>query len=126
MAEYLISKNGFNKNSMKRVYLGEFEEIVLLIVAVLEGAAYGVNIMHEILEQTGRSVRLNQVHASLQRLEEKGMIVSKMSDPTPERGGRRKRIFSITAYGSTTLRDIQQVRATLWSAVPSNLKSFTA
>ena len=112
--------------SMKRVYLGEFEEIVLLIVAVLEGEAYGVNIMHEILEQTGRSVRLNQVHASLQRLEEKGMIVSKMSDPTPERGGRRKRIFSITAYGRSTLRDIQQVRATLWSAVPSNLKSFTA
>ena len=111
---------------MKRVYLGEFEEIVLLIVAVLEGEAYGVNITHEILEQTGRSVRLNQVHASLQRLEEKGMIISKMSDPTPERGGRRKRIFSITAYGSSTLRDIQQVRATLWSAVPSNLKSFSA
>lgn len=126
MAKYLISKNGFNSYPMKRVYLGEFEEIVLLIVAVLEGAAYGVNIMHEILDQTGRSVRLNQVHASLQRLEEKGMIVSKMSDPTPERGGRRKRIFSITAYGSTTLRDIQQVRATLWSAVPSNLKSFSA
>jgi len=126
MAKYLISKNGFNIYLMKRVYLGEFEEIVLLIVAVLEGEAYGVNIMHEILEQTGRSVRLNQVHASLQRLEEKGMIVSKMSDPTPERGGRRKRIFSITAYGSSTLRDIQQVRATLWSAVPSNLKSFTA
>lgn len=111
---------------MKRVYLGEFEEIVLLVVAVLDGVAYGVNITHEILEQTQRSVRLNQVHASLQRLEEKGMIVSKMSDPTPERGGRRKRIFTITAYGSNTLRDIQQVRASLWKAVPPTLKSAHA
>ncbi|MBL0740818.1 PadR family transcriptional regulator [Chryseolinea lacunae] len=111
---------------MKRVYLGEFEEIVLLVVAVLDGVAYGVNITHEILEQTQRSVRLNQVHASLQRLEEKGMIVSKMSNPTPERGGRRKRIFTITAYGSNTLKDIQQVRASLWNAVPPTLKSAHA
>ena len=74
---------------MKRVYLGEFEEIVLLIVAMLEGNAYGVSITHEIIQQTNRAVRLNQVHASLQRLEDKGMIASKMGDPTPERGGRR-------------------------------------
>jgi len=59
---------------MKRTYLGEFEEIVLLSVAVLNGRAYGVIIMHEINEQTDRDVRLNQVHAALQRLEEKGMV----------------------------------------------------
>jgi len=63
---------------MKRTYLGEFEEIVLLIVAALNGNAYGVNITHEIIEQTGRPVRINQVHASLHRLESKGMIISKM------------------------------------------------
>jgi PadR family transcriptional regulator PadR len=104
---------------MKRVYLGEFEEIVLLFVAMLDSNAYGVNITHQIIEQTNRSVRLNQVHASLHRLEEKGMIISKMSEPTPERGGRRKRIFSITAYGLQTLQEIQSVRSNLWNMLSS-------
>jgi PadR family transcriptional regulator PadR len=102
---------------VKRVSLGEFEEIVLLTVMVLEGNAYGVTIMHEIIEQTGRTVRLNQVHASLQRLEDKGMIKSKMSAPTQERGGRRKRLFTITYYGQKTLEEIQSVRAHLWGLI---------
>jgi DNA-binding PadR family transcriptional regulator len=111
---------------MKRIYLGEFEEIVLLIVAMLEGSAYGVNITHEIGLQTGREVRLNQVHASLHRLEDKGMIDSKMSDPTPERGGRRKRVFSITAFGINTLHETQTVRSNLWTLLPSSLKTTSA
>ncbi len=100
---------------MKRTYLGEFEEIVLLTVAVLDGQAYGVVLMHEIIEQTGRSVRLNQVHSALQRLEEKGMVRSEMGEPTNERGGRRKRLFSVTAYGHRTLQEIQEVRVSFWS-----------
>ncbi|MPR35189.1 PadR family transcriptional regulator [Salmonirosea aquatica] len=102
---------------MERTYLGEFEEIVLLTAAVLalQNDAYGVAITHEIIEETGRSVRLNQVHAALQRLEDKGMVKSHMGEPTPERGGRRKRLFNITAYGQRTLRDIQAVRESLWS-----------
>jgi DNA-binding PadR family transcriptional regulator len=111
---------------MKRSYLGEFEEIVLLVVAAMSGSAYGVNITHEIITQTNRPVRLNQVHASLQRLEEKGMITSRMGEPTPERGGRRKRIFEITIHGSQTLREIQEVRIALWRSVPSTIKSATA
>ncbi len=111
---------------MKRTYLGEFEEIVLLIVAMLEGDAYGVNITHEIIVQTDRSVRLNQVHASLHRLEEKGMISSKMSEPTAERGGRRKRLFAITAYGQHTLREIQGIRENLWNLLPSSMKTYAA
>jgi PadR family transcriptional regulator PadR len=107
---------------MKRATLGEFEEVVLLIVAMLDGNAYGVNITHEIVQQTNRSVRLNQVHASLHRLEDKGMINSKMGDPTPERGGRRKRIFTITAYGQQTLYDIRAVRTNLWNLLPSSMK----
>jgi len=108
---------------MKRTYLGEFEELVLLVVATLNGEAYGLNILHEILQQTNRTVRLNQVHGSLQRLEEKGMVCSTMGDPTAERGGRRKRLFSITAYGRQTLEDIQTVRSTLWKLIPRNLKT---
>lgn len=107
---------------MKRSHLGEFEEIVLLIVAMLEGNAYGVSIAHEIIAQTNRDVGLNQVHASLQRLEGKGMVASKMGDPTRERGGRRKRLFNITAYGRQTLIDIQTVRASLWNLLPSSVK----
>jgi PadR family transcriptional regulator, regulatory protein PadR len=107
---------------MKRTYLGEFEEIVLLTVVVLENSAYGVAITHEIIEQTGRSVRLNQVHAALQRLEEKGMVLSKMGEATAERGGRRKRLFTITAYGEQTLLEIQSVRSHLLSLLPRPLK----
>ncbi|WP_128545975.1 PadR family transcriptional regulator [Larkinella soli] len=99
---------------MKRSYLGEFEEIVLLTVAVLEGQAYGVAITHEIIEQTGRPVRLNQIHAALHRLEEKGMVSSEMGEPTAERGGRRKRLFQVTAYGRRTLVEIQEVRTSFW------------
>ena len=110
---------------MERKYLGEFEEIVLLMVAMLDGDAYGVNITHEIIVQTDRNVRLNQVHASLHRLEEKGMICSRMSEPTPERGGRRKRIFTITPYGRQTLQYIQSLRENLWNMLPSSMDPIT-
>ncbi|WP_461065886.1 PadR family transcriptional regulator [Spirosoma horti] len=106
---------------MKRSYLGEFEEIVLLTVAVMEGQAYGVALTHEIIEQTGRSVRLNQIHAALQRLEDKGMVKSEMGEPTAERGGRRKRLFTVTAYGRRTLQEIQEVRSNLWTRMPDPL-----
>jgi PadR family transcriptional regulator PadR len=99
---------------MKRSYLGEFEEIVLLAVAVMDGQAYAVSVMHDIIEQTGRDLRLNQVHSALQRLEEKGMVKSTLGEPTAERGGKRKNIFSLTAYGQRTLQEIQQVRLSFW------------
>lgn len=104
---------------MKRTYLGEFEEVVLLTTAVLalQGQAYGVAITHEIIGESGRDVRLNQIHAALQRLEEKGMVQSQMGDPTPERGGRRKRLFTVTAFGQRTLEEIHAVRANLWSRI---------
>ena len=111
---------------MKRTYLGEFEEIVLLTVVLLEGNAYGVAITHEIIEQTGRTVRLNQVHAALHRLEEKGMVISKMGEATAERGGRRKRLFTITTYGEQTLLDIQSVRAHLLNQLPRPLNPLAS
>jgi PadR family transcriptional regulator, regulatory protein PadR len=100
---------------MQRHYLGEFEEIVLLTVTILGENAYGVTILHEIIQQTGRTVRLNQVHASLQRLEDKGMLKSKMGAATAERGGRRKRLFTATPLGKRVLADIQTVRQKLWT-----------
>lgn len=107
---------------MNRTYLGEFEEIVLLAVAVMQGQAYGVTLMHEIIEQTGRQVKLNQVHSALMRLEEKGMVRSEVGGATAERGGRRKRFYTVTAYGERTLQQIQQVRENFWSRMTNHFK----
>lgn len=104
---------------MNRSYLGEFEEIILLAVAVLNGSAYGVSVMHEIMQQSGRAAGLNQVHSALQRLEEKGMVKSVLGEPTPERGGKRKKLFTVTAYGQRTLQEIQEVRTSFWKRLVS-------
>lgn len=105
---------------MKRTYLGEFEEVVLLTVAVLGKGAYGVAITDELDKQTGRSVSISAVHAALHRLQEKGMLSSYMGDATAERGGRRKRLFMVTVLGSRTLHDIRAVREQLWSSITPN------
>lgn len=103
---------------MKRAFLGEFEEVVLLTVAVLDESAYGVTITQEIEQKTGRSVGFSTVHTTLQRLEEKGFLSSTMGGATAERGGRRKRFFMVTAAGRKALREVKQVREQLWDALP--------
>lgn len=111
---------------MRRSYLGEFEEIVLLTVAVLGEGAYGVAITDELDRQTGRSVSISAVHAALHRLEEKGMLRSHMGEATAERGGRRKRLFTVTVLGSRTLHDIRAVREQLWKAIlPHSLPAIS-
>ncbi len=107
--------------SPKRSSIGEFEEIVLIITASLEGDAYGVTITKEFEKQTGRSVGFNTVHTTLQRLEEKGLIRSSMGGATAERGGRRKRYFTITAQGSRTLLELKSLRERLWRALPEKI-----
>ena len=102
---------------MKRTYLGEFEEVVLLTVAILGEGAYGIAITDELDRQTGRNVSISAVHAALHRLEEKGMLSSKMGDATAERGGRRKRMFSVTALGGRVLNDVRDVRNRLWGRI---------
>lgn len=102
---------------MRRSYLGEFEEVVLLTVAVLAEGAYGVAITDELDRQTGRAVSISAVHAALHRLEEKGMLKSHLGEATAERGGRRKRLFSVTVLGSRTLHDIRAVRDQLWDSI---------
>ncbi|RRB07557.1 PadR family transcriptional regulator [Larkinella rosea] len=102
---------------MRRSYLGEFEEVVLLTVAVLAEGAYGVAITDELDRQTGRAVSISAVHAALHRLEEKGMLKSHLGEATAERGGRRKRLFSVTMLGSRTLHDIRAVREQLWGSI---------
>ncbi|WP_138477513.1 PadR family transcriptional regulator [Dyadobacter bucti] len=103
---------------MKRTFLGEFEEVVLLTVAILGEEAYGVTVTQELEQKTGRSVGFSTVHTTLQRMEEKGLLSSKMGGATAERGGRRKRFFTVTAFGRKALQEVKQVREELWNALP--------
>ncbi|GAB3806875.1 hypothetical protein GCM10028819_43120 [Spirosoma humi] len=104
---------------MNRAYLGEFEELVLLTVAVLEGQAYGVAVANELKQRTNRIISLSGVHIALYRLEEKGFVLSELGGATNERGGRRKRFFTVTAAGKQTLSEMRDVRNQLWDAIPT-------
>ncbi len=103
---------------MKRTFLGEFEEIVLLVVAACMEQAYGVTIWESIQQYTGRSITMSAVHATLYRLEDKGFLTSELGGATAERGGRRKRFFKVTAYGNKALLEIHQIRKEIWQAIP--------
>jgi len=109
---------------MKGTYIGELEELVLLIVGILYRDAYGVAVMDEIAKQTGRNLNISAVHAVLTRLEDKNLLVSKMSDPTGERGGRRKRIFSLTAAGKQALEETNEMRNQLFKQIPNVTLQF--
>lgn len=104
---------------MKGTYLGEFEEVVLLAVAIRSGDAYGAAVVNEIEQQMGRSVNLGAVHSALNRLQEKGLVNSEMGGMTAERGGRRKRLYSVTTLGRRALEEIRQLRNQMWSAIPT-------
>lgn len=103
---------------MKGSNLGELEELILLTVGVLYKKAYGVAVMDEIEKQSGRSLNISAVHAVLQRLEDKGLVKSEMSEPTGERGGRRKRIFALTAAGKKSLEEVNELRNQLFNQIP--------
>ena len=108
---------------MRRTYLGEFEEVVLLMVAILDGKGYGVTVSQALEEHTGRVVTFGTVHNTLIRLEEKGFVQSDLGGATTERGGRRKRLFRVTALGSRALQEIRQLRQELWQLVaPHSLR----
>jgi DNA-binding PadR family transcriptional regulator len=98
-------------------YLGSFEQIVLLAVLRLGGNAYGVTIREEIKKRTGRPVMIGAVYATLDRLEAKHYVCSKIGDPTPERGGRAKRFFKITAQGSAVLEQSRKMLAGMWAGL---------
>lgn len=103
---------------MPKEYLGEFEELVLTMVAALQEDAYGAAISEEIETRLKREVNLSAVHVTLYRLEDKGYIKSSMGGGTNERGGRRKRIFTITSAGMAMLKAMKESRVELWKLVP--------
>jgi DNA-binding PadR family transcriptional regulator len=85
--------------------LGELEQVVLLAVLRVGEGAYGVPVQREIARQTGRDLTLATVHKTLSRLEDKGLAVSHTGEPTPTRGGRRRRHYAVTAAGERALRE---------------------
>jgi PadR family transcriptional regulator, regulatory protein PadR len=109
---------------MGKEYLGEFEELILTMVAALQEDAYGAAIAEEIETRLKREVNLSAVHVTLYRLEDKGFIKSSLGGATNERGGRRKRIFTITSAGMAMLKAMKDARLDLWKLVPQ-LKMIT-
>src|SRR6202166_2799334 len=98
----------------ERLHLGSFELIVLLAVIRLGDDAYGVPISREIKERGGRPVTFGSLYATLERLEQKGLISSELGEPTPERGGRAKKYFRVTTKGLREVRETQRVLKQLW------------
>jgi PadR family transcriptional regulator len=92
----------------ERDYLGEFEHIVVLALLRLEDGAYGVSVRQEIESRIKRVVSIGAVYATLDRLEQKGYVKSRRGDPTPERGGRSKRFFRVTARGVAAVNRAQR------------------
>ncbi len=98
--------------------------IVLAILRIGEDA-YGVPIAAEIEQTGGRAVLVGAIYTALDRLEENGLVTSAYGDPTPERGGRAKRFFKVTAKGLKAVKDTQRSLTALWSGIPE-LKGGTA
>jgi PadR family transcriptional regulator PadR len=107
-----------------RLQIGEFEEMVLLVTAILHGDAYGVRVMDEIENQTGRKISISAVHTALDRLDKKGFLHSYTGGATAERGGRSKRYFKVTNLGLEALKLIRETRNKLFDQIPSVLLKY--
>lgn len=104
--------------------LGEFEEVVLLTVAVLHGKAYGVAIKEEIEQRLRRNVSVGAMRTALKRLEDKGFLRSEFGEATAVRGGKRKRFHQVTPLGKKALDYVMNSRQKLWDAIPSTAFQF--
>jgi DNA-binding PadR family transcriptional regulator len=103
---------------MKKTKLGEFEELVLLTVAVLQDDAYGVEIKRELEKRMKERLSVGSIQSALKRLEEKGFLKSQLGEATQKRGGKRKRIYTITRYAQKVLAELKDIRSKLWESLP--------
>jgi PadR family transcriptional regulator, regulatory protein PadR len=101
--------------------LGEFEQLALLAVAHLGHDAYGVRIRREIESRTSRSISVGALYTGLERLEQKGYLRSAASDPLPQRGGRSRRHYELTAAGTAALRRSHEVFTRMWAGLEPRL-----
>jgi len=103
---------------MKNYSLGEFEELVLLVVAGQNGEAYGVTIQETLTSHLSRNINISAVHVALKRLEDKGFVESKFGGITEERGGRRKKFYHITGLGKQAIDAQYKLRTSLYQKIP--------
>ncbi len=104
---------------MKESKLGDFEETILLLVGILGEEAYAFKIADEFESQTKRPVSIGAVHSTLSRIEDKGFLTSEMGASSAARGGRRKRIYKITAQGQRALEISRELKLNLWNQFPA-------
>ncbi len=109
---------------MSKYALGEFEEVVMLTVAILYDKAYGISIKEEIETRLSRAVSVGAMRTTLKRLEKKGLLASEFGEATAVRGGKRKRYFKLTQYGKKVLIDTMDTRRQLWDAIPAVALKF--
>lgn len=103
--------------------LGEFEQSVLLAIAHLDEGAYGVSIRHEIEARAGREVSVGALYTAIDRLERKGYVRTALSDPSPERGGRSRRLVRLTPAGAAALRRSRELMNRMWAGLtPGRLR----
>ena len=105
---------------MKGDHLGELEELVLLAVYGLAENAYGGAVVERLEATAGRKASLGAIYSALDRLERKACLTSRVGGATPERGGRRKRLFTITPTGEETLARLRESRRAMWKLVSSS------
>jgi DNA-binding PadR family transcriptional regulator len=103
---------------MKQHSLGEFEELVLLLVAAQHNEAYGVTILEGMEENLGKKVNISAIHVTLKRIEDKGFVKSRYGGITEERGGRRKKFYVITALGKKVLDAQYELRSSIYKQIP--------
>ncbi len=101
--------------------IGEFEEIVMLTVGILNEEAYGLAIKKEIEKRLNRKVSMGALHTGLYRLEDKGLLTSRLGEATKTRGGKPKRYFSVTNTGQIALKEMMDTRKSLWENIPEGV-----
>ena len=108
---------------MKGERLGEFEEFTLLAVRALGDHTYSVPIQQYVEKVTARPISIGSIYAALARLEEKGFLRSTMSEAVAQRGGKSKRVYTVTAGGLRTARDLHRVRERIWNTIAEGGRS---
>lgn len=109
---------------MKKTKLGEFEELVLLTVVVLQEDAYGVEIKRELEERLNEKLSVGSIQSALKRMEQKGFLTSEFGEATKKRGGKRKRIYTATSYAHKVLQEMKDIRSKLWASITNPALSF--
>ena len=102
-------------------HLGDLEELVLLAVLRLGEDAYGASVRRELRRRAGRSVAVSTVYITLMRLEEKGLVSSRLAEPTAVRGGKAKRHFRLTAAGLASLQEERAIMERMWEGLDEAL-----